>query len=111
MPNHFHLILTIPEGRSLSAFMRDLKKRVAYEYFMVRNAPIKKFWQDRFDDLLITREPTFRTKLNYVHWNPVRAGLVSKPEDWPYSSALYYLAVGRPLIPVVPVAVASGSGT
>jgi hypothetical protein len=34
-----------------------------------------------------------RQKVDYIHFNPVRAGLVKKAEDWPYSSARNYLGL------------------
>ncbi len=44
-------------------------------------------WKPRFDDLLINSEEQFSVKLNYIHENPVRAGLVATAAEWPYSSA------------------------
>ena len=90
MPNHIHLLLYIPGEKSISAFMRDVKKRVAYEYFHLHRIPPEKFWQHRFDDVHIFTEEVFLIKLNYIHNNPVKAGLVSSSEEWPYSSVGYY---------------------
>jgi putative transposase len=82
MPTHFHLIIGSPKGGpGVSKFMHSLKGRVR-EVLQGKG----KFWQDRFDDLVLITEKQFRIKLNYVHQNPVRAGLVRNPEDWPYSS-------------------------
>ena len=91
MPNHFHLIINFPEGGSISNFMRDLKRITAREFFQLHNQKSRKLWQDRFDDLGLISERVFLTKLNYIHLNPVRAGLVVNAEDWRYSSARYYL--------------------
>ena len=71
--------------------MRDLKKRIAFEYFKNRNLKRQKFWQYRFDDVYIYSEDIYRIKLNYIHYNPIKAGLVNKPEDWLYSSVNFYL--------------------
>ncbi len=90
MPNHLHLLLTIPEDRNISSFIRDTKKRVAYEYLKNRKMKIQKFWQYRFDDVFIYSEEIFTVKLKYIHYNPVKAGLANRPEDWPYSSASFY---------------------
>ncbi len=49
-----------------------------------------KIWEDRFDDLYLNQEKTFWVKFNYIHNNPVKAGLVKRPEDYPYSSARNY---------------------
>ena len=51
-----------------------------------------KLWKDRFDDLIVTSPKVLETKINYIHLNPVRAGLVKEMIDWKYSSARnYYL--------------------
>ena len=70
--------------------MRDLKKRIAYEYVISNKLRPQKFWQHRFDDVYITSEDVFAVKLDYIHYNPVKAGLVAKPEDWRYSSSGFY---------------------
>jgi hypothetical protein len=47
---------------------------------------------DRYDELIITSERMLKIKINYIHFNPVKAGLVEKAEDWEFSSAgNYYL--------------------
>lgn len=51
-----------------------------------------RFWRPSFYDFNIYSGEKLRQKLNYIHSNPVRAGLVNKPEDYPYSSYRnYYL--------------------
>jgi putative transposase len=51
-----------------------------------------RLWQPSFYDFNIYSEEKLRQKLNYIHLNPVRTGLVNKPEDYPYSSYRnYYL--------------------
>ncbi len=53
----------------------------------------RRFWKARFDDEVIRNEEMLRTKLAYIHNNPVKAGLVNQAEDYPYSSArAYFLA-------------------
>ena len=44
-------------------------------------------WASRFDDVAIFSESQFRVKLDYIHNNPVKAGLAKTPEGYPYSSA------------------------
>ena len=48
------------------------------------------FWQKRYYDRNIRDEHEFRKKLRYIHRNPVKRGLVSKPEEWPWSSYRHY---------------------
>lgn len=90
MPNHFHLLISIPTTGSISNFMRDLKRRIAYDYFRAHSIKSGKFWQDRFDDVSIYSEEVFHTKLRYIHENPLSAGLANSAADWRYSSAAYY---------------------
>lgn len=52
-----------------------------------------KVWQDSFWEQTIYTEEFLRQKLNYIHLNPVRAGIVSSSEEYPYSSYRnYYLS-------------------
>jgi len=82
MPTHLHLIAGTKEGGlGISKFIHSLKGMIRKE--LVGNA---KLWQERFDDLVLKSENQFNIKLNYIHYNPVKIGLVENPEDWPYSS-------------------------
>ena len=119
MPNHVHLITALPEGESISDLMRDFKKytstrirqqlerdgqdsflRILRHNTQGRTKQVFKLWKDRFDDLVIESETTLRVKVEYMHNNPVRAGLVSNPEDWRYSSARNYLRDDHSVLPV-----------
>ena len=87
MPSHIHmLIATAAGGGTISSFMRDLKRSIAYGCRGIWNGE-SGLWMDRFDDLLITEEETLRVKIEYIRNNPVKAGLSDKPEDYLYSSA------------------------
>ncbi len=48
------------------------------------------FWQEGFHPQMIYSEEVFRQKVEYIHFNPVRRGLVREPEHWRYSSAASY---------------------
>ena len=45
-------------------------------------------WQPEFFDHLLRSDESLREKIAYVHNNPVRAGLVKDPKDWPYKGNL-----------------------
>ena len=117
MPNHLHLVIYIPKGESISDFMRDFKKytstkirqqleRDKYNKLVEtlritsngRKPRVFHLWMDRFDDLIITTVKTLGIKINYVHNNPVKAGLVEKCEDWKFSSARNYFSDDQSLI-------------
>ena len=117
MPNHLHLLLYFEKKTHLSDYMRDFKKftsgeirrmiEVDGEHELLNKLRFKyreqkfKIWIDRFDDLAIYKRETFETKLNYIHQNPVRKGLVAFAKDYPYSSAEYYYSGKEGLIPVL----------
>ena len=110
MPSHLHLLIDLPDAESISDLMRDFKKFTSTKVRqqldkdghaiwideLRRNASgrghIFKLWEDRFDDVIVETEPSFSTILEYIHDNPVRAGLVKRQEDWPYSSARNYIS-------------------
>ena len=45
------------------------------------------FWQDETFDHWVRDEWSYRRIVRYIEWNPVKAGLVSEPQQWPWSSA------------------------
>jgi len=89
MPSRLHLLLFI-DGRLLSAFMRDFKKYTAQKV-LPEICGSRRIWQFRYDRQVIWSEDIFLTKMSYIHDNPVKAELVSRPEDWVWSSAADYM--------------------
>ncbi len=51
-------------------------------------------WQRRFWEHQIRDEVDFNNHLNYIHYNPVKHGLVAAPRDWEYSSFHRYVQHG-----------------
>ena len=116
MPNHLHLILYFKKGNQLSNWMRDLKKftsvRIRQKIEKSGNVDLLeklrvpekeqvfKVWQDRFDDVYLADQKLLETKLEYIHTNPLQQhwNLVTKPEDWLYSSAMFYELGKQPLV-------------
>jgi putative transposase len=84
MPNHIHLLVSEPREKTLAIALQALKLSVARR---MKNAP---FWQARYYDFNVFTEEKRIEKLNYMHWNPVKQGLVEKMEDWPWSSYPWY---------------------
>jgi len=85
MPNHVHILL---EPRLPLAKITGVIKGVAARD---ANATLgrsgKPFWQDESFDHWIRNSAEFARVCHYIEWNPVRAGLVARPEDWKWSSA------------------------
>ncbi len=86
MPNHVHVLIGfIDGGKGLIKFMHSFKG-------IVRKRLIgdNLFWERGYDDLVIITEEQFKIKLNYIHFNPVKRGLVEAPEDWRFSSYRFW---------------------
>jgi len=84
MGNHFHVFLQTPEP-NLSAGMHDLCGTYA-GYFNHRHDRSGHVFQGRFRAILVEEQGHWLELSRYVHLNPVRAGLVRRPEDWRWSS-------------------------
>jgi putative transposase len=100
MPEHFHLLISEPQVGDPSKAMQVVKQRFAQSVLRrprrKRNtdqsplsdvAPVH-VWQARFYDFNVFTERKRGEKLRYMHWNPVKRGLVNEPQEWPWSSFL-----------------------
>jgi putative transposase len=105
MPTHLHLLLH-PHNKDLIQIMRNFKSKTGYRVLQARGTH-GKFWQDGYFDTIIRRVHNFWEKLEYIHRNPVEAGLVKKKEDWPWSSYRHYLKRADVPIRVDPVGFSS----
>jgi putative transposase len=87
MPEHVHLLLSEPERSNLAVVLQMLKQIVSQK---LNERTTNPFWQPRYYDFNVWRESKLTEKLDYMHQNPVQRGLVARPEDWKWSSALHY---------------------
>jgi putative transposase len=87
MPEHVHLLVSEPERGTLARAMQSLKQGVARQLALRAE---ESFWQARYYDFNVWSEMKFVEKLRYIHRNPVKRGLVEKPEDWEWSSFRHY---------------------
>jgi len=85
MRNHVHVIFQ-PHGE-MPPIMRWLKGRTARQANRILGRTGMKFWQDESFDHWIRSEEELRDLIAYVENNPVKAGLVAEPCQWPWSSA------------------------
>ncbi len=85
MPNHVHILLDpyVP----LAKISGPLKGVAACDINARLGRTGKPLWQDESFDHWIRNSAEFERIRHYVEWNPVRAGLVARPEDWKWSSA------------------------
>lgn len=118
MDNHFHIILS---NEDVSKIMQSAKKYSAKEIIMELNVDgkeniLKEFreakpeykttskhqvWQESFHPQEIISYEMLKQKIEYIHNNPVRKNLVTKPEDWIYSSAIDYYTEEKGLLDIV----------
>jgi putative transposase len=106
LPNHLHCIWTLPESDSnYSVRWKEIKRLFAKQYLEligpggVRNASHLKqgeaaIWQRRFWEHTIKDEEDLRRHIDYIHYNPVKHGLVQNVCDWPWSSFHRYVRKG-----------------
>jgi REP element-mobilizing transposase RayT len=84
MPNHYHATLR-PTRPNLSEALRRLNSRYA-QWWNKRHERVGHVFQGRFKDQIVQQEGYLLALCRYVAMNPVRAGLVKRPEDWEWSS-------------------------
>jgi hypothetical protein len=79
---------------SLSEFVREVKVNFT-RFYNKRHGRRGYFWGDRFKSLILEQGETLINCLAYIDLNPVRAGIVEKPEDYRWSSLGYHLQSGN----------------
>jgi REP element-mobilizing transposase RayT len=89
MENHFHIFLSTPEA-NLQKFMKNLNNAYANWYRKIDN-DIGPVFSGRYKAILVDKDNYAVEVTNYIHMNPVRAGLVKKPADYKYSSIMFYI--------------------
>jgi putative transposase len=86
MPEHIHLLVNEPPRIVLAQFLKAVKQVTSRKLKGRRG----KFWQDRYYDSSVYGEKARSEVIRYIHRNPVARGLVTKPEQWPWSSFRHY---------------------
>jgi putative transposase len=105
MPEHVHLLISESAVSTPSVVLKVLKQRVSRDLrrqkrrvpmgqmrfaFREGEAGLPRFWQPRFYDFNVYSAKKTREKLEYMHANPVKRGLVRNPGEWIWSSFLSY---------------------
>jgi putative transposase len=106
LPDHFHILMTLPENDvNYSLRIREIK-RLFTRYYLVaigKSTPqahlhieIQRMaiWQSRFWEHTIRDEQDFKNHFDYVHYNPVKHGLVTDVRKWEWSSFHRYVKLG-----------------
>jgi putative transposase len=113
LPDHLHAILTLPaDDADFSARWRRIKGHFSTA-LIDAGAVLKRhsngdlaLWQWRFWEHTIRDETDFMRHVDYIHFNPVKRGLVARVRDWPHSSFHRYVREG-----IVPDDWAGDAGT
>ena len=90
MPDHVHLIIVPAPDVGLAKIMQYVKGRFARLHH-ARDGGTGSLWQSRYYETTIRDEAALFRRIEYIEGNPVTSGLVSRSEDYPFSSA----ATGR----------------
>ena len=120
MPNHIHFIGKFRQEYTLSNMMRDFKRHTARQVIRhlqaenkievldslrkLNNNPEQEFkvWEDRYDARDVFSVRFLEQKMEYIHHNPCQPhwNLATLPEEYPWSSARFYIANKPSVIPV-----------
>ena len=85
MPNHFHLLLSPKQEKSLSRFMQWLSTSHVRNYHK-KNRTSGHIWQGRYKSFIVQKDIYYLTLLKYIEANALRAKLVKQAQDWKYGS-------------------------
>jgi putative transposase len=102
LPDHLHAIWSLPENDAdfslrwtciKSGFSRGLASAPVRSASKIAKRE-KGIWQRRYWEHLIRNESDLERHVDYIHFNPVKHGLVSRVADWPHSSFHNYVLRG-----------------
>jgi len=89
MPDHFHVLSTPQTANGLSVMMQGVGRRYV-RYFNQRHQRSGGLWEGRFRSTVVESERYFLACMAYLDLNPVRAGIVTRPSDYRWSSYGHY---------------------
>ncbi len=107
MPEHFHMIITPKSAKDYPKIVSHIKRAFTYgldssikdrakESLSISKDKRKYsgIWQRRFFEHTIRNKEDFKLRFDYIHFNPVKHGLVKKVSDWEFSSFHKYVKMG-----------------
>ena len=89
MSNHVHLLIQETEEEPLGMLFQRIGTKYV-RWFNCKYGRVGNLFQDRFRSEAVENKAYFLTALTYIHLNPVKAGICTKPEDYLYSSYAGY---------------------
>jgi len=98
MPEHLHAVLyQLNDDSPVPSLMENFKRLTARK-MLPAGKQNRNLWAEHFDDVPVPGTDALKTKLKYIHHNPVRRGLVENAEDYPWSSARDLLEQGSGIV-------------
>jgi putative transposase len=91
MPNHLHLLVTVPSDMTIERAMQLIKGGFSYR-LKKEYGFLGEVWQRGFSEVRVTDRESWSHYREYIAQNPVKAGLVDSPQQYPYS---YTYLAGR----------------
>ena len=107
LPDHMHCLWTLPASDAdyslrwtlIKQEVTRISREVYGEHHQLSLLRLKRressVWQRRFWEHQIRDETDFARHVDYIHWNPVKHGLVARASEWPYSTFHRYVKEGR----------------
>lgn len=89
MPDHFHIIID-PKKSDVSSLFKRIKLKFSSNLRKIKNMKSGRIWQNRFWDHQIRNQEDLNTHIDYIHYNPVKHGLVKNPFVYKHSSLIEY---------------------
>jgi len=93
LPDHFHVLID-PGHHDLSGLMKKVKLMFSGKYRTRHGLTGGRVWQYRFWDHIIRNQEDMNRHIDYIHYNPVKHNIVSRPFDYIYSSFKDYIEEG-----------------
>jgi putative transposase len=86
MPNHVHILMTVPGDMTLEKAMQLIKG--GFSFRANKELGFRgEIWQRGYSDVRVVDEQSFEEHRAYIGNNPVKAGLANSPEEYPFGSA------------------------
>ena len=99
MPNHYHFLVNLRQrdfSQKMQAFTLSHTKAMNKRYRRCGS-----IFQSRFQAILVDSDAYLLHLSRYIHLNPVKAGLVKRPEDWEFSSYVDYVGLRQGTLPTM----------
>ena len=92
LPDHFHWLFEMLDENNFSKLVAFVKRDLSW---CLKRQQVHVQWQNRFYDHVIRSENDLARHIDYIHYNPVKHGLVLMPDEYQYSSFIEWQRRGR----------------